>query len=241
MNDQILTHGLQYGTYVLEASVCVLLLSRGRLRRNKSLCAYVTLLFMLDGVGRSGVLSYFGQNSPQYAYFYWVTDVVLALGAFVLVCSFFRRACAQEEKLWRFVRLLLVFVVVLVVAISALTLTRHQGQLYTWFIIDFSQNLYFSCLVLNTMLYVMIQQLAIEDDKLGLLVGGIGIQFAGEAACLALLNLTSGENFARALAMVLPPACTLGMLLTWIYAILKTPESATVRSREEGLVVAVAE
>ena len=85
----------------------------------------------LDGVARSAVLNYFGQTSVQYAYFYWLTDVVLAMGAFLLTCGFFRRACAQEEKLWRFVRLMLVFVFILVLGISALSLTRNYTHLYT--------------------------------------------------------------------------------------------------------------
>jgi hypothetical protein len=99
------------------------------------------------------------------------------------------------------------------------------------FIVEFSQNLYFTCLVLNTLLYVMLQQLAIDDDELGLLVCGMGLQFAGEAAFLALLHLTSGENFARVLIGFLNPACTLGMLLIWTYAIVKTPQTAPARSR----------
>ena len=241
MSDQILIHGLQYGIYILEGVVCVLFASRGRWRQLKGLCLYVTLLFCLDGVARPAVLNYFGRASVQYAYFYWLTDVVLATGAFLLICSFFRRACTREQKLWRVVRLLLVFVFVLVVAISALALTRHYSQLYTAFIVEFSQNLYFSCLVLNTMLYLMIQQLAIDDDELGLLVCGMGVQFAGEAAFLALYHVTLGENFARVLIGFLNPACTLGMLLIWVYAIMKMPQAAPVRLQAgEGAALAAA-
>ena len=137
----------------------------------------------------------------------------------------------RQEKWWAIMRLMLVFVFILVVAISALALTRNYTQLYTGFIVEFSQNLYFSCLVLNTLLYVMIQQLAIDDDELGLLVCGMGLQFAGEAACLALLHLTSGENLARLVFSLLNPMCTLGMLLIWIYAIVKTPQAVPVRSQ----------
>jgi hypothetical protein len=166
------------------------------------------------------------------------------MGAFLLICSLFRRASMEEEKLWRFVRLLLVLVFILVVVVSALALTRNYNHLYTVFIVEFSQNLYFSCLILNTMLYVMIQQLAIEDDELGMLVCGLGVQFAGGAACLALLHLTFGESFARAIAMVLPPACTLGMLSIWIYAIVRTRETVVVRSpavKQAALVEAIAD
>ena len=231
MIDQILTHGLEYGISVLEAVVCVLLIARGGWRRLKGLFFYVTLLFALDGVGRVAILNYFGQSSVQYAYFYWVTDVILALGAFLLTCGFFRRACVREQKLWRFVRLALVFTFILVAAISFLMLSRHYSQLFTGFIVEFSQNLYFSCLVLNTLLYLMIQQLMIEDDELGLLVCGMGVQFAGEAAFLALYHLTLGEHFAYVVATYLSPACTLGMLLTWIYAITKTADAVPVRAQ----------
>ncbi|MGA2984617.1 MAG: hypothetical protein ABSG32_12435 [Terriglobia bacterium] len=243
-SDKLLVYGLEYVGCGMEAFILLLLAAQGRWRRLKGLCLYVAGLFLLDGLGRMAALNYFGSMSRQYAYFYWLTDVALALGAFLLTCGFFRRACNQEERLWRFVRLLLVFVFVLAVAISALDLTRHYTQLYTGFIVEFSQNLYFSCLVLNTMLYVMIQQLAIDDEELGLLVCGMGLQFAGEAAGLALLHLTSGEHMARLVFSFLNPACTLGMFLTWVYAIVKTPEALSVRSKvgkQASLVAAVAD
>jgi len=211
--------------------VCVILASRGGWRRLKGLSSYVALLLGLDALARPAVLSHFGLQSVQYRYFYWLTDVALALGAFLLVCSFFRRACTQEDKVWRFVRLLLVFVFLVVVAVSALSLTRHYTHLYTMFIVEFSQNLYFACLVLNTLLYLMMQQLGINDDELGLLICGLGVQFAGEAALLALYHLTVGERFTTLVFSFLNPACTLGMLLTWSYAILKMPQAVPVRSR----------
>ena len=244
MSDKFLTYGLQYAGYVLEAAICLLILCQGRWRRLKVFCLYVAALFLLDGVARSAVLNFFGQASNQYNYFYWLTDVVLAIGAFLLTCAFFRRAFTQEEKMWRVVRLALVAVFVLVLGISALALTRNYAHLYTLFIVEFSQNLYFSCLVLNTLLYVMIQQLAIDDDQLALLVCGMGLQFAGEAAGLAMLHITSGENFARLLFSFLNPVCTLGMLVIWIYAIEKSPQAITVGSRvgkETPLLEAVAD
>ena len=196
MSDKLLTCCFQYAGYVVEAAICLLLFWQGRWRRLKGLCLYAGMLFMLDGVARSAALSFFGQKSIQYYYLYWVTDVAFALGAFLLVCGFFRRACSQEKKMWGFVRVMLVSVFVLVLAVSALSLTRNYAHFKTPFIIEFSQNLYFSCLVLNTLLYVMMQQFAIDDDELGLLVCGMGVQFAGEAAGLALYHLTLGEHFA---------------------------------------------
>jgi len=231
MTAQILSQCLLYAMYVFEVVVCVLLASRGGWRRLKALSSYVALLLGLDGLARPAVLHYYGQASVQYGYFYWLTDVALALGAFLLICSFFRRACRQEQKIWTVVRLLLIFVPIMVLGISCLSITRHYSHLWSFFITEFSQYLYFSCLVLNTMLYVMIQQLAIDDEELGLLVCGLGVQFAGEAALLALFNLTFNDDFTRLVFSFLSQICTLGMLLTWTYAILKTPKTVPVGSR----------
>src|ERR1019366_4309065 len=99
-------------------------------------------------------------------------------------------------------------------------------------------------LVLNTLLYIMIQQLAIDDEELSLLVCGMGVQFAGEAACLALLRLTFVENFGRVILGYLGPVCTLGMLAIWAYALLRPPQTSAVRiqtRKDAKLVEAVAD
>jgi hypothetical protein len=243
-SDKLLIYGLEYAGCGLEAFLCILLARQGRWRHLKGLYLYVAGLFLLDGVGRAAALNYFGRGSQRYAYFYWLTDVVLALGAFLLVCGFFRRASAQEGKIWPFVRKMLVLAFLLVVGVSGLSLTRNYSHLFSKFIVEFSQNLYFACLVLNTLLYVMIQQLAIDDEELGLLVCGMGVQFAGGAAILALYYLTLGEYFARGLLTLLGPACTLGMLLTWIYAVVKMPAPVSIGARtkeQAALVEAVAD
>ncbi|MDR3676458.1 MAG: hypothetical protein P4N24_13280 [Acidobacteriota bacterium] len=243
--DQLLLYGVQYATYALEVWVCVSLASSGRWRRLKGLGLYVASLILLDGVARPAISNFFGRESLQFYYFYWITDVVFALGAFLVICGFFRRACAQEDKMWKFVRLLLIFVFLVVLGVSTLSLTRHYTHLYDHFIIEFSQTLYFTCLVLNTLLYVMLQQLAIDDDELGLLVCGIGVQFAGEAACLALMHLTADNAMARVLIEFLAPGCTLAMLWIWVYAIGKTPQTVSSRQyqpgKNKGLVEAVAD
>jgi len=201
----------------------------GKWRRLQGLGLYIATLIYVDGIARPAFLHYFPADSRQYGSYYWLTDVVLALCTFLLICAFFRRACTQEEEMWRFARTLLAFVFIVVVGISVLLIARNYNELFTSFIIVFSQNLYFTCLVLNTLLYVMIQQFAIDDDELGLLVCGIGVQFAGEAACFALLNLTSLGRSARGMASFLGPVCTLGMLVIWIYAVSKTPQEVPAR------------
>jgi hypothetical protein len=242
--NEILLYGVQYATYALEVWVCAALVLGGRWRRLKGLGLYVASLFLLDGVARPAVSNFFGQQSPQFFYFYWLTDAVFALGAFVVICGFFRRACAQEEKMWNLVRHLLVLVFLIVLGFTALSLTRHYTNLYDKFVFEFSQNLYFTCLVLNTLLYVMLQQFAIDDDELGLLVCGLGVQFAGEAACFALLHLTADQGTVKALTVFLAPSCTMAMLSIWVYALGKTPQTVSdryQRGQKRGLVEVVAD
>jgi hypothetical protein len=201
------------------------------------LVLYLTSLLVAD-LTRVFVLHKCGLASVAYYYVYWSTDFLLVISAFLLMCLFFRRACLREEKMWRSIRLLLGFTFALVVGISALSISRNQNHLFTYFTIEFNQNLYFTCLVLNTLLYLLLQYIDSTDDQLGLLVCGVGIQFAGPAATLALLHLTAGERFAQSLTTSLIPLCTLAMLLVWGYAIVHVKDKAIKVTRREIPVLA---
>jgi len=226
MNGNLVSYALHYGCMLIEAALPIYVVCRRRFKTELTPAFYVAFLLAAD-LARACTLRLHGLASRQYSYVYWTADFLLVICAFVLVCLFFRRACAQQEKLWRFVRLLLVFIVVLLIGISGLSFLRHYSQLSTYIVVEFSQNLYFTCLVLNTMLYILLQQIESADDELGLLVCGVGIQFAGPAATMALLHLTSGEGFAASLNSFTIPVCTLGMLLVWAYAIVRVPDTAS--------------
>jgi hypothetical protein len=226
---------LQFAGYLLELGLASFVLLRRRQRGFVTLCIYLAVLLAADGVTRPYVLYRYGFNSHQYAYFFWLTDVLLALAAFLLLCSFFRRACLHEEKMWRFLRLFLAFVFILVLGISSVSLAQNYSNLFGIFIVEFQQNLYFTCLVLTTLLFVLIERLQRADEQLALLVVGVGIQFAGPTASLALLNLARGQEFAGSIVSYLGPLCNLGMLLTWSYALTQVPEAAGVPAREEGI------
>jgi len=234
MVERFASYALQYGVYLLEAVVLCFLLLRARSRRLAGLTLYVALLLGLDGGVRRYVLSAYGVESTKYFATFWLTDVLLELGAFSLVCLFFQRACAREEKMWHFVRLLLVFVFILVAGISVISLSTNPDQFFSRFIIEFQQNLYFTCLVLNTLLYLLMVQIESADEELGLLVCGLGIQFAGPAAGFALLHLTPDQPYSRLFAQLIDPLCTVGMLLTWMYAVARRPKSVTVPGRNQG-------
>lgn len=239
MDSIIAGHCLQYAGIAIEACLVFIVAQSRCQSRLSGVVLYLSCL-LAAGLGRAFVLHRYGLTSAQYSYLYWTTDFLLVIAAFVLVCLFFRRACFHQERMWRHVRLLLFFIFTLVVGISGISFLRHYGRLSTLYIVEFSQDLYFACLVLNTLLYLMLQQIESTDDQLGLLVCGVGIQFAGPAATMALLHLTIGERFAASLNSFTLPVCTLGMLLVWAYAILHIGDKAISVSRRENPVLAEA-
>lgn len=230
MLDKLLESGLQYTIYALEAALFLLLLRRGQWKRQLGVSVYVISLLAVDALVRPYFLYRYGFESDPFAYCYYLTDVLLALEAFAILCIFFRRACS--EKWWHFLRLFLAVVFVLVAVISYLSISRNYTQfIQHGFIYEFEQNLFFTCLVLTTLLYVMLQQVSSTNDQLGLLVCGMGIQFAGPTASLALVHLTLGQQspywqVAYSLLHHIAPLCSLGMLLTWIYAVRRLPTPA---------------
>ncbi len=234
MSGELLKYAFQYACFLLEAALIVWVIRSGNLRRLAGPFTYVAC-YLGIGVGRALVIHRFGLRSSQYGTFYWSSDVALVLAAFAVVCVFFYRACAQEEKIWSFVRVTLAAVFLGVVAFSLTSLYNNRTHLFTRFIIEFGQNLYFACLVLITLLYILMQQLANADDELAFLVCGMGIQFAGPAASLALFHLTSGEQMVRSLISFIIPVCTLAMLVIWLYALTRKPQTAVDVSFARGL------
>jgi hypothetical protein len=225
MNISTIAYVLQYAGYVAEVAIVFYIWRRGYTRHLWAVMGYVTAL-LANGAGRSYVLLRFGLSSSQYFTFYWISDTVLVLGAFVLVCLLFRAASAGHSDLWHSLRFLLATVFVLVVGISALSLSRNLESLLPTFIVEFQQNLYFTCLVLNTLLYILITRIDSADEQLSLVVIGLGLQFAAPAANFALLYLTGGSSYGRSLFSYLSPLCTLGMLLVWLYAVARVPAGA---------------
>jgi hypothetical protein len=222
MGASFLNAGIQYACYAAELGVIFFLGRRGRLRAEVWLAAYLAALLGV-GIIRSYDLYSYGVDSIHYAYSYWLTDVVLALGAFLLVCALFRRACSGYPKLWGTLRTMLVSVFVLVAGVSYISLSKNYDHLFSMFIVEFQQNLYFTCLVLNTLLYLLMAQLESADEQLNWLVIGLGLQFAGPAANLAFMYLAHSQSYSGSLFSYLSPLCTLCMLSIWLYAVARVP------------------
>jgi len=237
MDSHLVSHILQYAGIAIEAALVLYMVWTSQWKGQGGIPLYLTSLLCAQ-LTRAYTLHAFGDSSPDYFYVYWSTDLPLVISAFLLVCFLFRRACRHEEKMWKLVRLLLFFVFVLVVGISGLCFSRNYSNLITGFIIEFNQDLYFACLVLNTLLYLLLQYIESVDDQLGLLVCGVGIQFAGPTATLALLHLTSGVPFAQSLTTSMMRLCSFGMLLVWAYAIILGKSKETAAARREHPVLA---
>ncbi len=233
MLASVLDFGFFYVVQGLVLGLLIFLLARGQWRRLPGVLGYLCALLLLDGVSRRYVFYHFGVNSLQYYYFYWLTDVALTLGAFLLVCTFFHRACADQARIWRHLRLMLVFVFIMVLGISAFSLSRNYGNLFSVFMFEFQQNLYFTCLILNTLLYILMQQIQTDDNELDLLVCGMGLQFAGPAASLALKFLAPNNEITESIMHIVLPLCTLAMLLTWFYAVTRMPLTARAHASTE--------
>lgn len=228
MTHEVLVNVLSYSASLLEAALLVYLVVRGHMKRAPELALYLAVSVGVNAV-RFYSLYHFGFSSRQYSYCYWTTDFLLVFAAFIVVGFFFRRASSQHPEMWRHLRLLLATVLGLVALISFFSISNPKEQFYTLFIVQFSQNLYFASLVLTTLLYLMIVKIEVADERLGLLVCGLGIEFAGPAAGLALTYLTRGADIAHVVGVYLFPLCDIGMILTWFYAISRVPEKPKVR------------
>jgi hypothetical protein len=151
MGQKVLENALQYSCQFLELGFIIFVFWRGYVKRLAAPTCYLGW-FLVVSIFRWFVLQRYGLSSRQYFYTYFLSDFLLVVAAFLVVCTFFRRACIREHKLWHFVRLFLIFTFVIVVGISALSLSRNYSHLFSTFIIEFEQNVYFACLVLNTLL-----------------------------------------------------------------------------------------
>jgi len=220
MGQVYLINSLQYAGYALELSLLVLLLSPKRIRRFPALCAYVAVQLGVDALGRVWVLHHYGYRSSVYFYSYYASDFLLAVAVFLLVCTFFRRACRHHQKVWEFIRPILMWVLLLVIGISVVAVHNNFRHLFTTrYIFEFNQDLYFVCLVLNTVLYLVLQRFKAGSD-LSLLVCGLGVQLAGPAAGSAFAALVGKGT----ILTYLSPICSLAMMAIWMYAITRKQE-----------------
>lgn len=211
------------GLYCVQALLLGVLLVRGDRKRLASVCIYLFLFLLLDGLARYYTLFHYGFRSLAYFEVYCLTDVILTVAAFALICALVRRACASNKKVWHNLRPLLGLLFFLLVAGSYFMIASNHGLRYPEFVVRFQRNTYLACLVLTALLYIVVQRSGVRDEELAMLVFGMGILLAGPVAALALFKLFAQSDFVNVLINHVDQACMLGMLLTWWYAITRLP------------------
>lgn len=230
----LIVHAFQYASYGLEVCLLVFLLASGQWKKLSDFFLYVLGFVSIDAILRPIFLYHYGWTSLQFRDCYWISDVALAIGAFLLISSLFRRAFASNRENWIFTRRMLAIVFGFTVLVACFAISEHFDHIFTRFIVEFQQNLYFACLILNTLLYITLQKIEGVDERLDFLVCGLGIEFAGPAANLALMYLTPGGRFAGFLLTIVMPVCNIAMLMTWIYAVKQPPKMRKFPVREPG-------
>jgi hypothetical protein len=228
-----LIHLLQFPNWAAEFFLLGVLLFAGHWRKLPALTLYVACFAGVDALLRPLVQEAFGFSSSAYFYVYWISDVGLTLSTFLLVCLFFRQAFAKESKHWPAVRTGLIATFVLTGLVCYLSIESHYAHLYInfGFVMKFSQDLYFACLILITALFVLLQASEGAGDQLHLLVSGLGIQYAGPAAAMALDCVASGR--ANGVMKLAIEFCNLAMFLTWLYAVTRAAERAPAKNAPE--------
>lgn len=217
---------------VLVIGTCV---RRGWFR--KYLVLNLLLVFnILTDLVRCGTLYLFGYTSPEYFYSYLYSDAVLSVLSYLLIVSFFD-AIFRESVFRRYVRPTLGFLFVLIIAISALVLSRTSSHVTSRLYYEIQQNLYFAGLLLNFFLWVSLNHLRVESKRLALLVAGLGIFFASNAAKYSFHYLFQGTALSS-IATSISPVAFLLMVSLWAYTFLRVPEDMPVAepaNQGEGL------
>lgn len=189
------------------------------------------LISSLFSLGCLYVIHTHGYNSPTYFYFYFTGDPLGTMLGYLAIGSLFDEMF-RDSGFRRYVRPTLALFFVLVFGISVLAISRSVDHLYSRFVIEFQQNMYFVGVLLSFLLWLSMMYLGAETRHFALLVSGFGIYFAAHACSYAARYLfpTLADVTAR-----IPPLAYNLMAVVWFYTFLAVredePAPALVRHR----------
>ncbi len=216
------------GTYEIVVAIVSIALSlagvvvclvRGDFFRYFFLNAYLLTCVLFTG-GCLYLISSEGYDSTAYFYFYFMGDAVMMIVAYLVIGSFFDHLF-RHSVFRSYIRPALVFLFLLVVGISGLFISRSVEHLYSRFVIEFEQNMYFVGVVLTFLLWMSMSYLGAQSRRFVLLVAGMGIVFAAHAANYAIRFLFPSLS---ALTLLVPPLAYNFMVGLWLYTFLRVPE-----------------
>lgn len=161
-----------------------------------------------------------GYRSIEYFYFYFTGDALGTTVGYLAIGSLFDEMF-RDSAFRRYVRPTLALFFVLVFGISALAISRSIDHLYSRFVIEFQQNMYFVGVLLSFLLWLSMMYLGAETRHFVLLVSGFGIYFAAHACSYAARYLfpTLADVTTR-----IPPLAYNLMAVVWFYTFLAVPE-----------------
>jgi hypothetical protein len=194
--------------------------------RRKSFLQYLFLnLYLLfstvGSVARFGVLARFGQDSKQYMYCYYYSDLILTLALFIALTSLYVRVFS-ELRVRQYLYSVAMVVLLGTAFFSYAVVDRSSEQLSTDLAYELSQNLYFVGLILTYILWGAVLKLRETRTRVVQFVLSLGIYFSAYAACYALVNM-SGSAF---VAHYVSPALGCLLPLSWTLTMVRNTEES---------------
>ncbi|HMD42957.1 MAG TPA: hypothetical protein VKH45_07785 [Candidatus Acidoferrum sp.] len=180
------------------------------------------LLFSVVGsVARFGVLTHYGQDSDQYMYCYYYTDLVLTLTLFVALLSLYMRVFS-ELKVKQFLYFVAMVVLLGTAFFSYAVVNQTSDRLSTSFAYELSQNLYFVGLILTYILWGAVMKLRETRTRVVQFVLSLGIYFSAYAACYAMVTMSEKPGVTQYLSPLL--GCLLP--LSWTITLMRYSEES---------------
>jgi hypothetical protein len=202
-----------------EAAVVVCSLRKGSFRRYIALNCYMVACIIVSLIRFSVMFSH-GYSSPEYAFFYYYSDVLLTIGLYFTLTSLYAHVF-EEMAAERSIRLGALALLLGTAAFSFAIVMQSKSHIVGRFFVEISQNLNFVGLILTYVLWGAILKLRETRTRLIQLVLSLGIFFSLLAATFALRNLypplhTFLTNISPITGCLLPFA--------WAYAFWRFPD-----------------
>ncbi len=211
---------------LLEVVVVVCALKRHSFHRYLCLNLYMLFSFVVSVI-RYEVFSKFGLRSHEYLYCYYYSDAVLTIFLYLALITLYLHVF-DEMKVEKYVRLAAIVLLAGTALFSYAVVQQSSQRMFTSFVYELSQNLYFVGLVLTYVLWGAILKLRETRTQLVQLVLSLGVYFSAFAATFALgnmfPNLQSVTYIAPLFGCMLP--------LAWAYAFVRlSPDARMVPAR----------
>jgi hypothetical protein len=173
------------------------------------------IFVVVSSVTRFLVLRSYGQDSDQYMYCYYYSDLLLTLALFVALISLYTRVFG-ELKVKQYLYFVAMAVLLGTAIFSYAIVDRSSERLSTQFAIELSQNLYFVGLVLTYILWGAVMKLRETRTRLVQFVLSLGIYFSAYAASYALVNMAEQLGVVQYISPVLGCLLPLSWTITMV-------------------------